>query len=111
MTTAVTLLNVPSDDRTWDRWSFDLQQNVNDIGQALRKRGVEVPQYELYPLPGDQADRWLERVSQALGDFSSALGLQSADVENVDLEDIAARQAWIFQVYQEVQSARQALRI
>lgn len=112
MTVAAGLLNVPDDVQAWDRWSFDLQQNLDDIGTAMRQqRNVVLPRLQISPVPLDDTDRWLERVSTAIGQITDELGIQAADVENVDLDDPAARQGWIFTVFQEINAARQALKI
>lgn len=112
MTTPASLLNTPNSPQDWDRYSFDLQQNINDIQQALAtQRRVSLPQQQIYPIPTSAIQEWLERVSTALGNITSALGQQAADVENVNLNDERERQAWASIIWREVSDARQTLKI
>jgi hypothetical protein len=111
VTTAASLLNTPDDDSSWDRYTFDIDQNVRDIRDAIRtKLNIGLPAYQLYPMPLSQVD-WLQRLSQAMGDITSVLRIQAVDVELVDLEDEQAKKAWSFSVWQEINSARLALKI
>lgn len=112
MTTAATLLNTPQVDTDWDRYSFDLAQNLYDIRLAIQfKKHINLPQYQIYPIPRNDVTEWLQRVSQSFNDFTSVLGIQSADIENVNLADQRARIGWAYQIYSEVNAARQALGI
>lgn len=111
MTTTATLLNVPRDQPDWDRWSFDLSQNIADITQALRQqKGVIITSQQIYPVSSDTS-QWLERVSGVIDDICGALGINAADVESVDLQDERERQAWVYTIYQELNAARQMLKI
>lgn len=111
MTTTAPLLNVPQAPTDWDSWSFNLDQNLRDITQALReKKGVNIGQQQVYPMIAD-VTLWLERVSGVIDDICQNLGIQSQDVENVDLEDERERQAWVFTVAVELKAAREALKI
>jgi hypothetical protein len=112
LTIAAGLLNIPNSDSDWDRWSFDLDQNIKDIQQALlAQQKLALPQQQIYPRPNVDIQLWLERVSTALGEITSALKITSQDVENVDLDDERERQAWIWSVFSEVRDARAALKI
>jgi hypothetical protein len=111
VTNAAPLLNVPRAPTDWDRWSFDLDQNIRDITQALRvQRGVNLGQQQIYPISTDTG-QWLERVSGVIDDICGELGIPSADVETVNLEDERERQAWIWTIYQELNAARGMLKI
>lgn len=112
MTVPAALLNTPTDQPSWDQWAFNFQAQIVEINAAiLSQKKVSLPSYQLNPIPFYALDQWLERMSNALSGITGTLGLQSADVENVDLEDPAARQSWIWNVYHQVNSARQALTI
>lgn len=112
MTTTAPLLNVPRSETDWDQWSFQLSQNVADILQALRaQRAANIADPQLFPIPTNDIGRWLERASGVIDEICSALGINAADVENVDLQDERERQAWIFTIYQELSSARGILKI
>lgn len=111
MTNAAPLLNVPQAPTDWDRWSFDLDQNIRDITQALRvQRGVNLASVQIYPISTDTG-QWLERISGVIDDICQALGIPSADVEVVNLEDEHERQAWVWTVYTELNAARGILKI
>jgi hypothetical protein len=111
MTNAAPLLNTPNDPQAWDRYTFDVAQNVRDIRYAIfKQRSINLPDYQLWPMPVSRTD-WLQRLSQAVGDITSVLGIQAVDVELVDLDDDHARQGWTFSVWQELNSARLALKI
>lgn len=110
MTLAAPLLNVPITDRDFDRWSFDLQQNLMDVTRAiLTQRNVSIPLPQLYPAPLFAIGEWLQRLSQTMIEISNALGTQTQDIENVNLEDERERQAWTYSIWQQVQQARQVL--
>jgi hypothetical protein len=112
LTTAASLLNTPNDAGSWDIYAFTLSQNIADIQQAiLTQKGVNSPQYPLYPIPQVDITEWLQRVSQSLGDITSELNINSTDVENVNLDDERERQAWSNAVYVQVNQARIILRI
>lgn len=112
MTNASPLLNVPNDSASWDQWGFSLDQNIRDISTALRsQKNVVIVEYQLYPIPSNALTEWLERVSSALTAICTPLGLQSADVETVDLTDERERQAWANEIFSEIYAARAALKI
>jgi hypothetical protein len=112
LTAAAGLLNAPNDERSWDRWSFDLQAQVNEINQAiLAQKKVTLPQVQLYPAPLFDIPNWLTRLQAAMDGITGTLGIQNVDVESVDVSQEQARSAWAFSIYQEVYDARAALKI
>lgn len=112
MTLAAGLLNTPRSQQDFDRWSFDLDQNVSDIRIALKaQRGISLPAYQLYPFVAVAPTEWLQRVGLALGEICSNLRIAAVDTENVDLEDDRSRQAWAWSVYSEIRDARAVLKI
>jgi hypothetical protein len=112
MTTTAGLLNTPTDGPSFDRWSFDLDQNVRDISAAiLAQLGVQLPQYQLTPVPFMALGDWLQRVSQAIDNIASLLKINAVDVENVDLENEKERQDWANSIFTELTAARRALQI
>jgi len=112
VTSAAPLLNVPHEQSDWASWSFQLDQNVRDITQALRmQRGVSLVEYQIFPIPEAAVGEWLERVSGVIGDICQELNVQSADIETVDLQDERERQAWVWQVFTEINAARGMLKI
>jgi hypothetical protein len=112
MTTAADLLNTPSDGPSWDRWAFILDRNVAECQAAISAQlNVALPTIQIYPVPFVDLGNWLGRVSDAIGQIADTLKLINADVENVDLEDERARQAWTYQIYSEIRDARAVLKI
>ena len=112
MTTTAGLLNTPTDGPSFDRWSFDLDQNIRDISAAIRtQKNVALPQYQISPVTFVDIGEWLGRVSDIVGQIAGVLKINAADIENVDLADERARQAWANEVYRELTAARQALKI
>lgn len=112
MTNAAGLLNTPNDERSWDLWAFQLDQNIRDITDALLKqKNIRVPLYPIYPLPWPAMDDWLEKVGQAMIAITSNTGAPSYDIEEVNLKDDRARQAWAWTIFTEIQAARSNLGI
>ena len=112
MTIAAGLLNIPHDQGSWDIWAFTLDRNIAEITQAIKTQlNVQLPVDQLYPIPATAITEWLLSVSVAIGDIAGVLKINAADVENVDLQDERAKQAWIWQIFQEVQAARSILKI
>jgi hypothetical protein len=106
------LLNTPTSDQEWQRWSFVNSQDVLEIQQAIRSQlGVSLPQYILDPMPLDDTPRWLARNQEALDGINGVLKLQGADLEVVDLTDPRQLQGWMFTLYQQHYDARAALKI
>lgn len=112
MTTAAPLLNVPQSETDWDQWSFQLAQNIGDILRSLHEqRLANIADPQLFPIPANDIGRWLERTSSVVDEICSTLGISAADIEGVNLEDERERQAWVFTIFQELNAARQILRI
>jgi hypothetical protein len=112
VTAPVGLLNVPRDDHDFDRYSFDLNTQINEINQAIaQQKKIALPTIQLYPIPLNDLGNYLQRVQQSVSAFTEILGLQNVDVEAVDLRDERQRQAWCFSIYEEVYGARAALKI
>lgn len=112
MTVAAGLLNTPRDQVSWDQWAFNLDQNIRDIVAALRsQKNVALPLYPIYPIPWVAVGEWLQRVGLAMDEICANAGVQARDVENVDLEDDRAKQAWTWAVYSEIRDARANLKI
>lgn len=72
---------------------------------------VNLQEYQLYPVDFNHSTDWLDNVSQSMQDINSVLGLQSVDLEDVDLKDNNQLESWINLLYQELYSASAALAI
>lgn len=80
---------------------------------AIAKVGatVNLEQYELYPVDFNKSQDWLTNVEQSMDDINSVLGLQSVDLEDVDLKDQKQLESWVNLLYQELYTASSALGI
>lgn len=108
----VDLINVPKNNTDWENFSFANRDQITAIRQAiLAQKGVNLTEYELYPINFDNFVEWLEKKQQSHEDFNAALGLQSSDIESVDPKDEKQLTAWIYLQYQELFSASSALKI
>jgi len=105
------LLNIPKTPEEWLRWGWHHAEHHQEIQQAIAKQGVNLTIYVLYPLPEEDVGGWLLRHQQTHLDMDGALGLQSVDLQGVDLKDERQLQAWIWSNYLEHQAAGAKLRI
>jgi hypothetical protein len=81
------LWNVPKDSTMWSEWSFHHRVSHDLIRQGIAAKGVILTDYEIDPISPADMPAWLQRNSQLHIDMNSALGLQSADLQDVDLSD------------------------
>jgi hypothetical protein len=72
---------------------------------------VNLPELQLYPINFDRFTDFLENNQQSHDNFNSALGLQSSDIEELDPKDERKLNEWIYQNYQELNSACEKLKI
>ncbi|HEY4355952.1 MAG TPA: hypothetical protein VGN16_09410 [Acidobacteriaceae bacterium] len=108
----VTLLNAPKSAEDWARWSFHHRASHQAIVQALKtQKNVEVPLYILDPIDLSQPKLFLEANQQMHQDMDNALGSQSSDLEDVDVNDARQLQSWIYTHWLEHQAAEAALGI
>lgn len=106
------LLNVPRDDQSWERFFFDNRQQITEIRQAvLKQKNINLTEYTLYPVSDKSFGDFLTNNQQAHDDFNSALGLQSSDIEELDPKNEQQLQAWVYLQYQELFTACSALGI
>jgi hypothetical protein len=108
------LLNVPKNDAEWNIWSL-AHRDQHDIIRAaiLAQYNVNLASYPLDPIPFSKEAlyQWLVWNEQSHDDFNSVLGLQSSDLESVDLTDAKQKEAWIWLHFLEHQSAADKLQI
>lgn len=108
----VTLLNVPRSEEDWQIWSFAHAQSHQAINQTIKdKGGPALADYQLDPIPADDVKGWLERNQQAHDEMNGAVGAQSSDLLDVELEDERQRVAWIWLHFLEHQTMEQKLGI
>lgn len=108
----VSLLNTPKNQSDWELFAFSNRDQINQIRKAiLQQKGVNLIEYQVYPISAEAIQGFLEANQQAHSDFNSALGLPGSDLKEVDVRDERQLQAWTYLNYQELYSASAALGI
>lgn len=103
-------LEVPDSETMWQVWAWHSKQQIDSIREAIaRNYGVKLTEYVLYPFTPTQG--WLTNNSNAHGDFTSVLALQSHDLEELDFKNKDEVAAWINLAYNELFDASAVLRI
>jgi hypothetical protein len=106
------LLNPPRTEPEWLRFSFNHSQDHLEIIQAIRaQKNVSLNQYPIEPMSLQDLGGFLIRHAQYHQDFNGTLGLPANDLTQVDPKDPASVDFWIFQNFQEHQTARAVLKI
>jgi hypothetical protein len=106
------LINVPENDAEWARWSFNNQDAVSQIVDAIKtQKGITLPIYQLDPINFADVATFLNNNQQAHTAFTQVTGTQSSDLLDVDLHDPEQRLNWVYLNYQELNSACQVLKI
>jgi hypothetical protein len=90
------LENTPETQDQWSRWSFDHRDSHSRIRAAIKAQfSVNLSDYQIDPINPNSTDDFLQNNSQLHSDMNGVLGLQSADLQDVDLGDPKQLQAWI----------------
>ena len=106
------LLNVPHSPTDWSHFSFDHRDSHDRIRAAIRaKKGLDLSDYQIDPINPNNVQQFLENNAQLHTDMNGALNLQSANLEDVDLQDDKQLRAWIMLHSQEHFDIEQALGI
>lgn len=93
----VALLQIPKSDEDWRRFSYDNRDSHNRIRQAIQaKGGPNLTEYLMDPINPQDFGSFLEANAQSHIEMCAATGVQSADLESVDLRDEAQRAAWVY---------------
>jgi hypothetical protein len=104
------LLNQPKGQSDWDRWSFDNRVAHNQARAAIAARGgPRLADHQLDPISPQDAAGWLQRHAMAHAEIDRALGIQSADLMDVDLTDENQLSSWIWIHHLEHNSMARAL--
>ncbi len=99
------LLNKPQSYEDWARWAFHHRNSHAAIIAALRQQAnVSLPEYILDPINFNEPRLFLEANQQAHVDMDQYLGVQSSDLEDVDLKNDRELQSWIYLHWQEHQT-------
>lgn len=106
------VLNIPRNALEWEVWSLNNKDANDQIRQAiLQQKNIDLPEYQLYPIPWNDIDTWLANNQQAHIDFTGALGQQSNDLLHTDLRDANQLQAWVWLNFMELLGACNTLKI
>lgn len=96
------LLEVPQTEDHWAVWSLHNKLDHDAIRQAiLTQKGINLPQYNLDPIPFDAPLDWLAWEQQSHSDVNNVLGTQGHDLEGVDFRDPRQLEAWVWLDYLE----------
>lgn len=102
------LLNAPKTPQDWSLWSFSNKDVINTIQTAIgTQKGVTLTAYPLDPI--DNIELFLERNQQSQSDIMSVLGIQSSDLQSVNLKAPGELQAWVYLVHRQLYDAAQQL--
>ena len=84
------------------------KQVIQTLQQAiLSQMNVQLTQYPLDPI--DNIEEFLERNQQSQADIMSTLGLQSSDLQSVDLKEERELTSWVFLCHRQLYDAAQQL--
>lgn len=82
------------------------------IRQAIAdQRGINLPYYQLDPIPMFAFSQWAEWNQQSHIDMNNVLNAPSVDLETLDPRDENVLRAWIYLHWQEHQTAERTLGI
>ena len=94
--------NLPRTPNEWNRWAFDHRDSHDRIRKAILTRySVNLSDYQIDPINPDAINDFLQSNAQLHGDMNGILGLQSADLLDVDIGDDKQFEAWVRLHYQE----------
>ena len=106
------LLNVPENERGWEEWTFAHAQCVREIRESITsQKHITLPDYLIYPINFKNLASWLINVQQSHNDINSALNLAGVDLQDTDITNDRERPSWIYNAWQELNAARNALKI
>ena len=96
------LENQPRTQDEWNRWGFDHRDSHDRIRAAIKaKYSVDLSDYQIDPIDTAAIMDFLQNNSQLHGDMNGVLGLQSSDLQDVDIGDAKQFEAWIRLHWQE----------
>jgi hypothetical protein len=104
------LKNIPNTPQDWNLWSFHHRDSHDRIRAAIAAQGgPQLIDYLLDPIPGWAIAEWLLKHDQTHTDMDAYLGVQSADLQDVDFDDQKQAAAWRDLHYNEHFTAERAL--
>ena len=103
------LLNIPASSNDWSEFSYHNRTSHAAIRSALAARGAAMVDYQLDPISPSDVGGWLERHAQTHIEMNGALGVQSDNLQDVDLKDKSQLASWINLHWQEHVTAESRL--
>lgn len=88
-----------------------MQEHLKIIQAIQTQKNVRLNQYQLDPINFDNLTYFLEWHQQSHLDFDGVLGLQSNDLQDVDLKDEKNRESFVYLNWLEHLAANKALGI
>ena len=81
------IYNIPSNEQTFEEWSFNHAANHRDVNAAiLRIYGIALPEYILDPFtPGDE--NWIYSHQTMHNNQDAILGISGYDLTDVNFQD------------------------
>lgn len=80
-----------------DVWAFSNNDNHRQIVAAIKDQtGLTLQDRPLDPMPRENLEFWLQTHQQSHNDFTSILGIEGADLTDLDFKDEKAVRAWTF---------------
>jgi hypothetical protein len=96
------LENTPQTPDEWNRWGWDHRDSHDRIRKAiLAQHGVNLSDYQIDPVNPAAIEDFLQNNSQLHGDMNGVLGLQSADLQDVNIGDSHQFETWVRLHWQE----------
>lgn len=106
------LLEIPRTQEQWERWNFHHRTSHDDIRQGIEAQGgANLPDYVIDPINFERFADFLQANSQLHIDMTAALGIQSENLQDVDIRKENELVAWIAIHYQDHFSSESALGI
>lgn len=91
------LAEIPRTKEQWDRWSYANRLEHQSILAAIQaKGGGNLPYYIIEPINFQQFDIFLQNHQQLHLDMTAAVGVQSVDLQDVDLKNESQMVSWIW---------------
>lgn len=90
-----TLVKPPQTEQEWAIWSWAHRDQHNIVRAAIKaKYGIDLTEYQLYPIPLDNLTQWQDNNQQSHDDINAVLGTQGTNLEQSDFSNPAQFQAW-----------------
>lgn len=104
------LQEVPETANQWDVFTFALRTEITKIRQAIfQQKNIVLQERVVDPLNPKFRKDFLQNNQTMHQEFNTVLGLQSQDLQDIDIENREQLSEWVNINYQEIYAAQQAL--